>query len=595
MTATTPHQDVPEVAGQLRPRRAPGQASDPESGSGAGPRQKPPSLGALGLLRWAWRQLTSMRVALVLLFLLAVAAVPGSVFPQRSANPPAVADWIARNPTLAPWAERLDLFEVYTSPWFSAVYLLLMVSLVGCILPRLGVHLRAIRSEPPRPPKYLRRLPAHDGRDVSLPPEEALSRAAASLRRRRYRVAEHPQELALSAERGYLRETGNLVFHVAVVVILLAVAVGALYGYRGSVLVVEGKGFASSPIQYDSLSMGPRVGPSDLPPFALTLDRFALDFVDDGPMAGAAADFEADVTLVPSPGEEPQARQIRVNEPLAVDGALIHLLNPGYAPEVTVRGPDGSVVFSDAVPFLPQDETFTSTGVVKAQVDPAVGEDIGLQGIFLPTATIGPDGPASVFPEPRNPGLVLTAWVGDLGLDDGVTQSVYRLDTDEMTQLETAPGEPFRSALAVGESVDLPDGQGSVTFDGYRTWANLQVGRNAGKEVALLGTILLVGGLLPTLFVRRRRVFVRAESANAEVDPSPGLDAGADLDSRRDLDSSGDLDSGRDLDSSVSKSPATVLVVGGLDRSGGGGMDDEIREILDDVADQRDPAERGTQ
>ena len=52
-----------------------------------------PALGITGWLRWAWRQLTSMRTALVLLLFLAIAAVPGSLFPQRSADPNGVIQW----------------------------------------------------------------------------------------------------------------------------------------------------------------------------------------------------------------------------------------------------------------------------------------------------------------------------------------------------------------------------------------------------------------------------------------------------------------------------------------------------------------------
>ncbi len=486
--------------------------------------ETPAGLGPLQLARWSWRQLTSMRVALFLLFLLAVAAVPGSIVPQREANPLAAADWAQRNPDLAVWAERLGLFDVYSTPWFASIYLLLMISLVGCIVPRIGVHWRALRSRPPAPPRHLERLPAHREVSVTAQPERALEAAERVLASRRFRVRRVPDArgpdsvgTALSAERGYLKETGNLLFHLALVLVLVAVAAGSLFGYRGSVLVVEGEGFANSPIQYDGLTAGARFDPADLPPFALTVDEFVMEFVADGPALGTPDDFEARVRLVESPGAPEQDRVIRVNSPLSVEGTLVHLLNPGYAPQITVRGPDGTVLFSQPVPFLPQDESFTSTGVVK--VPQAAAPDLGLQGVFLPTGVIGPDGPQSVFPGLGNPVLVLTAWQGDLGLDDGVTQSVYRLDTTGMQQLE-ADSEPFRAALEPGSTVTLPDGAGSVTFDGVSTWVNLQVSRNAGKGLALLGAVLAVLGLLPTLFVRRRRVWVRLREEAAGGGPT---------------------------------------------------------------------------
>ncbi len=482
----------------------------------------PPSMSPPELARWFWRQLTSMRVALFLLFLLAVAAVPGSVVPQREANPLAALDWAERNPGLATWAERLGLFDVYSTPWFSAIYLLLMVSLVGCIIPRIGLHWRALRARPPAPPSRLTRMPAHLERAVPADPDVVLEAAERALRSRRFRVdrvddqraaAGTSSGVALAAERGYLKETGNLMFHLALVVVLVSVAAGGLFGYRGTVLVVEGDGFANSPIQYDGLTAGARFTAADLPPFALTVDEFVMEFEPDGPAMGSPSNFEAAVTLERTPGAPPEQTTIRVNSPLEVDGTLVHLLNPGYAPQVTVRGPDGDVLFSQPVPFLPQDSSFTSTGVVK--VPQADQPDIGLQGIFLPTGVIAENGPESIFPGLGNPVLVLTAWQGDLGLDDGVAQSIYRLDTTDMTQLTTGD-EPFRAALDLGASIELPDGAGSVSFDGVSTWVNLQVSRNSGKELALLGAVLAIAGLLPTLFVRRRRCWVRVHTQHPD-------------------------------------------------------------------------------
>ena len=68
--------------------------------------------------RWAWRQLTSMRTALILLFLLALAAVPGSVVPQQAVDASRAAQWRQDHSTLAPIYEKLGLFSVYDSAWF---------------------------------------------------------------------------------------------------------------------------------------------------------------------------------------------------------------------------------------------------------------------------------------------------------------------------------------------------------------------------------------------------------------------------------------------------------------------------------------------
>ena len=129
-----------------------------------------------------------MRTALVLLFLLALAAVPGSVVPQRNIDAVKVADWQDRHPQLTPVYEKLGLFGVYSSVWFSAIYILLMVSLVGCIVPRLRIYWRAFRAAPPRVPRHLDRLPESRRFELDEDADAVLARARAVLRGKRYRV-----------------------------------------------------------------------------------------------------------------------------------------------------------------------------------------------------------------------------------------------------------------------------------------------------------------------------------------------------------------------------------------------------------------------
>ncbi len=402
----------------------------------------PPPIGVVGMARWAWRQLTSMRTALILLFLLALGAIPGSLIPQRGVDPVAVVDFRNRHPELAKWYDKASLFEVFSSPWFSAIYILLMVSLIGCLVPRTRVYLRAVRARPPATPRNLERLPEHRAVHVDAEPDAALATATAALRKRRFRVQPYPGDGAgsVSAERGYLRDTGNLVFHLSLVVVLVGIALGHLYGMRGSALVVEGEGFANTVTQYDNLRTGARFDVDDLPPFTLTLDEFRARYEETGDQTGAARDFAALVSIRDEPGAATTPEEIKVNHPLNLGGSKVFLGPHGYAPVVTVRDGKGQVVFSGAIPFLPVDPVgLTSRGVVK--VPDAAPSQLGFQGFFLPTAAFDLElGPFSTFPEPRNPRLVLNAWTGDLGLDEGVPQSVYRLDTTEMTQVKRSAG-----------------------------------------------------------------------------------------------------------------------------------------------------------
>ena len=239
-----------------------------------------PPLSNTGFLRWIWRQLTSMKTALVLLFLLALASVPGSIYPQRGVDPIKVRDYIANNPSWGPTLDRFGFFEVYSSPWFSAIYLLLFISLIGCVVPRVGVHFRAMRSAPPAAPKLLDRLAGTRTFTTDKDPAEVLNVAADALRQRKWRVVMGPQGGAswVAAEKGYLRETGNLVFHLALLFVLVAIAIGGLFGWKGNVIVREGSSFSDTLTQYDAWGGGRYTDAQDLPPFSFTLDKFTVDF-----------------------------------------------------------------------------------------------------------------------------------------------------------------------------------------------------------------------------------------------------------------------------------------------------------------------------
>ena len=229
-----------------------------------------PELDASGTFRWMWRQLTSMRTALLLLLLLGFASVPGSIFPQRSQNPMKVREYFTANPTLSQWMDRLRLFDVYSSPWFSAIYLLLFISLIGCVLPRTLEHFKAARAQPPLTPRFLDRMDSFT--EVDVDNQAALDSAEKWLRKKHFRIRREGD--SISAEKGYSRESGNLLFHLSLILILVAVAVGGLFGMKGEAILNVGERFINAPTSYDNLSFGKFQSESTLTPFTLTVKKF---------------------------------------------------------------------------------------------------------------------------------------------------------------------------------------------------------------------------------------------------------------------------------------------------------------------------------
>ncbi|MDN4613669.1 cytochrome c biogenesis protein ResB [Leifsonia sp. F6_8S_P_1B] len=495
----------------------------------APPREDPdvvqPRLGPVGWVRWFWRQLTSMRTALFLLLLLAIAAVPGSLVPQRSSDPNGVTEYFTKNPQLAPVLDKLQFFDVYTSVWFSAIYLLLFASLIGCIIPRTKHHFDAMRAKPPKTPVRLTRMAGFQARilpaEVRASAPEPIEAAREILKASRYRVAlyQDARSTSVSAERGYLRESGNLVFHIALLGVLIAIGVGGGFGYTGQKVVVEGQSFVNSLPSYNSFNPGRFFSDHALEPFSIRVDKLDVSYETKNENAvGTPLDYTAHVTTT-GPGDATSTSTIKVNEPLSIGGTNVYLLGNGYAPTITVKNTKGDVVFTDSVPFLPQDARLTSLGFVK--VPDGLAKQVGMIGFFYPTVAESQTAAGALtskFPGLDDPVLSLNVYVGDLGVDSGVPQSVYSLNTDNLTQLAGPPTKTKALELRPGQTVELPNGLGTISLDDVKRYASLDVHHDPAQGWVLVFAVLILAGLLTSLFVPRRRIWVKAvENADGSL------------------------------------------------------------------------------
>jgi cytochrome c biogenesis protein len=492
------------------------------------PERRSGELNLRELLRWTWRQLTSMRIALILLLMLALAAVPGSLVPQERVDSLKSSQWKAAHKTLAPVYEKLGVFNVYGSPWFAAIYILLVVSLLGCIVPRVFVYARGLRAQPPQAPRNLARLPSHASYTTSEPVDVVLERARAIFKRKRYRLRRDGSAGTVSAERGYLRELGNLVFHLAVLVVLVGFGTGTLFGFKGGVIVVQGQPFSNNLTQYDDFVPGTLFDPDGMDPFSFTVNKFDVDWLP----SGLARGFNAHLDYTEAPGDPEKQYDLRVNHPLAIGGTELFLIGHGYAPVVTVRDGQGNIAASGPVPFLPTGEDLFSFGVVKAP-DAKPGE-IGLEGFFYPSFADVDGTPVNLGGDDVNPLLSVKVYTGDLNMNSGEAQSVYTLDKSRTTEVKNTDGTNLQLNMTPGQTVQLPNGLGSVTFDKVVPWQRIQISHTPGKDVALLGVVLALLGLMGSLFIRSRRVWVRVTERDdgtlveiAALDRSGGADTDA--------------------------------------------------------------------
>ncbi len=479
------------------------------------PRRPSPARRVVEIARNMWRSLTAMRTALVLLFLLAVAAVPGALLPQRELNEQKTEAYIAAHGWLGRVMDKLQLFGVFKSVWFTSIYALLFISLVGCLTPRILDHARALRTPPVPTPRNLSRLPRHVTRTVDGTPVEVGTRAMANLPRwRKVLRTQDDGTVEISAEKGYLRELGNLVFHFALLGILVALALGKMYGYEGSRIVVEGDdGFCNTTSNYDDFRAGSLVNGTGLTPFCLKADTVSATYLPSGEPDQYVSELSYQGAEDLQTGTW-RHYHLAVNKPLRMQGVRVYMLGHGYAPTFTVIFPGGQSR-TQTVQFAPQDAIdYLSMGAMRfdppSDLYPTDAQrrlhQIGIEGLLAPTKALQGTLLTSSFPALRDPAVAVDVYEGDTGLDTGRPQNLYSLSRDQIDAGRLV--KQARVNLDVGQSTTLKDGT-VVRFDGVKQFAALQVSHDPTQDWVLVCAISMLLGLLVSLTIKRRRVFAR--------------------------------------------------------------------------------------
>ena len=446
----------------------------------------------------AWRVLRRMSTALILLFSVAAASVVATVVPQAPVTAETAAQW--REGTAGPGRavsrvlDAVGLFDVFGSWWFMALLALLFVSLTGCLLPRYRAFFKVAR-RPPAVGRNLSRLSNSATFSTERTPHDALAAASAVLRRRRFRtrLVDTDSGRQLAAERGHWREGGSLIFHTAFYVLLAGAVIGKTFGFTGQVGLTEGSAFADTRIAYDFAEPGRAFGLDDHRGFVVTLDDFDVSYYPDF----TPRDFIGSVTISED-GAPVRSADIRVNHPLRHDGMTIYQLAFGMAPHIIVRAGD-RLLLDERVRLDPNSEQNIYSGTAKVKFDDPE-QQIALDMVLAPDAELDAEGNPSIGtdPRPRNPVLVANLYFGALGLQRPVRAS----------QFDRSGGAVDTAMLRPGDSTELVGGNLTVEFVDLGYWSGLQVSHQPGRWLLLAGGVLILIGLIPSLYSYRRRIWV---------------------------------------------------------------------------------------
>jgi cytochrome c biogenesis protein len=462
-----------------------------------------------------WRSLRSMRTALGLLLILALASVAGSLVPQVGTADARIAAIFRDHPLRAAIYDRIGLFDVFGSWWFTLIYTLLLVSLVACVIPRTRALIRNARTRP-KPTRELEAMRHFAVLMVPEPPERAIASADRVLRRRLFRVRSSAngdgRPAWAAADKGLAREAGSLLFHWSFLLILVGIVWGKGTGFTGQAVIVEGQTWTEAHASYDGQIREGRFFGEDHSGIGIKLDRFDATYRIP---SGIPKDFVSTVELFRPDGTPAGRTEVRVNHPAELDGVKIYQFGFGWAPVIRVER-DGEPLVSGPT-VCTQRPPPEGVGALQLPWDcvvklPSLRPQVGVRFQLWPdirglNALITKGQPMPMLGA-FSPVLTYTAYRGDLRSDLALPSS----------QLDTSAMRPFaQGALGAGKTVELGDGV-TVSFPDLRRYSVFEVKRDRGLGILLAAAILILVGLLPALYTSRRKVWVTAE-------PVPGTDA----------------------------------------------------------------------
>lgn len=466
-----------------------------------------------------WRSLRSMRTALILLMLMAVAAIAGSLVPQVGVADARIAQMFEEHPARSTFYKYFGLFDVYGSWWFTLITVLLFVSLVACLIPRTRAMVRSLAARP-QPARELDSMRCYAEREVADAPTVVLARADRLLRRRLFRISRSRSERGeltqIAADKGLARELGSLLFHWSFLLIVLGIVIGKGTGFTGYAVLTEGETWVEAHANYDGNILEGRMFNESHTGAQVRLVDFEATYRE----SGQAERFSSKVELTSGDGEQVRSADIRVNHPASIDGVRFYQYAYGWAPVISVRDGDdtlfdGPVQFSQAsAPEGVDQRAMPWTGAVKlSSPEPQVGIEFVLWPDVGAPIVAGQTGRPVPVLEPTDPVLTYKVYEGDLRLE--LLQREAELDTTAMREIGGGLVPVGGTAVIEIEGADASADGLVVGFPELKEYTILQVNRDRGIGLMLAAAIFIMVGLLPALYTGRRKLWVQAEPAGA--------------------------------------------------------------------------------
>lgn len=377
------------------------------------------------LARQTLKTLADLRLAIVLLLLIAVFSISGTIieqgeslkfYQQNYPEDPALFGFLSWQVIL-----QLGLNQVYRTWWFLSLLVLFGSSLTACTFNRQFPALKAARSwKFYHQPRQFQKLAL----SVSLPGKQS-AKIQQLLQQKGYRVftANNTENNSLYARKGIMGKIGPIIVHAAMLIILGGAIWGALTGFFAQHMVPSGESFQVSNI----IEAGPLAKAQIPKDWGVKVNRFWIDYNPDG----VVEQFYSDLSVIDQGGQELDRQTISVNHPLRHRGVTFYQTNWGIA-AVKVQ------INNSPVLQLPMAPLQTSNG----------GQ---LWGAYIPTKTDFSEGAALLVKDLQGTMIIydqggnLTSAVraGAAVEINGATIKIQELVGSTGLQIKADPGIPF--------------------------------------------------------------------------------------------------------------------------------------------------------
>lgn len=437
-----------------------------------------------------WKFFASVKLAIVVLLLIAITSIIGTILPQESERAIQFLTGLVGDntaPTVYNIFLKLHFVDMYHSWWFIGLLVLFCINLTVCSIDKFPRTWRLIKT-PSRPlsEEIIKTLPVRKETTVKTNMRVARDAILNSLVASKYRVSEATDSngVQLYTQKGQYTRLGVYIVHLSILFVFIGAIIGARFGFDGFLTLQEGR---SSDVVYTNSGKTIPLG------FTIKCNWYNTEYYvgTDTPK-----EFQSELVIIED-GREVLKKAIEVNSPLKYKGITFYQASYGMVPDaigefilkVTPKGGESRTLrLYPGESFEIPDTNITGTIV---NFSPALGRDPRTGRLTTYTETMA------------NPAVAITF---DIKTPEGNNKRFTGWILKRYPETGVLPG---------GHRIEFIDYWG-VEYTG------LQVSKDPGVVIIYLACIIMTIGLYISFFLSHKKIWVRLTEERGAVRISLG-------------------------------------------------------------------------